>query len=214
MNRTNTTIFVALSAAYIVSTLIGSYPFSWLVKIFPLTPLIATSIQFATSKQHKLLIAGLAFSGFGDIFLDVDRTQLFVFGLGSFLIAHIFYMISFMPVKKITIKLATFVVGYVSYALIMFYFILPGLNDLLLPVLIYMSVLMLMGIMTLLSKASNHWLVLGGTSFIFSDTLIGFDKFYSTIPYAGILIMISYYFAQYALVKGVFSDRYDLDKLS
>jgi uncharacterized membrane protein YhhN len=63
---------------------------------------------------------------------------------------------------------------------------------------------MLMGVFTLLSKISNLWLILGGISFIVSDSIIGIDKFYSPIPHAGILIMISYYFAQFSLVKGIF----------
>jgi len=204
MNKSHTTIFVVLSAAYIGSTLLGPFPFSWLVKILPLTFLITNSVRSVSCNKHKFLIAGLVFSCFGDIFLDVDRTQLFVFGLGSFLIAHIFYMISFMPLRKITKNMIAIMTGYITYALVMFYFILPDLNNLFVPVLVYMSVLMLMGITTLLSKNSNIWLVLGGASFIVSDSLIGLDKFHSPITNAGVLIMISYYFAQFSLVKGMF----------
>ena len=207
MERTTTAVFVLLSAAYVGLTLLEPFPVSWLIKILPLSFLITNSIRSVSCNKHKFLIAGLVFSCFGDVFLDVDQIQLFVFGLGSFLIAHIFYMISFMPLRKLTKNMIIIMVGYVAYALVMFYFILPGLNSLFIPVLVYMSVLMLMGIMTLLSDASNFWLVLGGASFIVSDSLIGLDKFYSPIPYAGVFIMISYYFAQFALVKGIFLNR-------
>jgi len=83
----------------------------------------------------------------------------------------------------------------------------PGLNELFLPVLGYMSVLMLMGVFTLVSKKSNFWLIIGGISFIISDSIIAVDKFYEPIPYSHYFIMITYYFAQFSLVTGVFQKR-------
>ncbi len=206
MNKLQTTVFIILATFFIVSPLMGIVSLSWLIKILPIFLLIWVNLKSISASKHKIFMAGLVCSAIGDTLLDIDRTQFFVFGLGAFLVAHLFYIISLTPLQnilksKVSLSL---VIAYLVYALVMFSFIQPGLSTLLIPVSIYMSVLMLMGIFTLLSKQSNLWLVMGGISFIISDSLLGFDKFYSPIPLAGILIMISYYFAQYALVKGIF----------
>ncbi len=78
-----------------------------------------------------------------------------------------------------------------------------NLNGLFIPVLIYMLVLLAMAISSLLSDKSNKWLILGGISFVISDSLIGLTKFYLEIPFSNLWIMVTYYFAQYALVNGI-----------
>ena len=106
-----------------------------------------------------------------------------------------------MPVEKKRVAIVTF---YTLYGIAVFVLISSGIGELFIPVLIYMSVLLGMAIATLVSKNTNSWLILGGLSFVLSDSLLGIDKFYSPIPYATLFIMISYYFAQYALVRGYY----------
>jgi uncharacterized membrane protein YhhN len=81
------------------------------------------------------------------------------------------------------------------------------LGNLLFPVMVYMAVLLTMGVFTLTCKRSNNWLVAGGISFILSDSLIGLNKFYMDIPQASLLIMVTYYFAQFALTKGILKSQ-------
>ncbi|MCJ8319493.1 MAG: lysoplasmalogenase [Colwellia sp.] len=161
--------------------------------------LIFVAINHLKGKAGKVFIAGLVFSTFGDFFLDYDGINWFIFGLGSFFIAHLCYLFALKPIEK---KKLTLVALYGVYGIAMFSLIAGGLGELFIPVLAYMSILLIMAIVTLVSKRSNVWLVFGGLSFVFSDSLIGIDKFYQPIPFASILIMISYYFAQYALLKG------------
>jgi len=164
--------------------------------------------QVTETKEHvhKLFIIGLFFSALGDFFLDYDRVNWFVFGLGSFLVAHLFYIFSLKPfvTKAIVVKRLPIIAIYGVYGISMFSLIYSGLGELFIPVFVYMTVLLLMGVTTLLSEKSNTWLVIGGISFILSDSIIGIDKFYQEIPYATFLIMSSYYFAQFSLVKGIF----------
>ena len=84
----------------------------------------------------------------------------------------------------------------------MFTLFINGLAELFIPVLAYMVVLLLMALATVFSHRSNLWLVLGGISFVLSDSLIGFDKFNSAIVQNQLWVMATYYFAQFALVKG------------
>ena len=162
--------------------------------------LIASVYKHMNSNEEKLFFYGLIASAFGDFFLDYDRINWFIFGLGSFLVAHVLYIFSMKPFQKTRIILIAL---YLVYGIGMFVLISAGLDELFIPVFVYMSVLLIMGITTLVSTKSNKWLIIGGISFVFSDSLIGIDKFYSTIPNASFMIMISYYFAQLSLVKGL-----------
>jgi len=89
------------------------------------------------------------------------------------------------------------------YGVIMLALLSDGLGELFIPVIAYMSILLLMALATVFSEKSNAWLVVGGISFVVSDSLIGFDKFYMPIDNVSFAIMITYYFAQFALLKGM-----------
>ncbi|MCP4411368.1 MAG: lysoplasmalogenase [Gammaproteobacteria bacterium] len=166
--------------------------------------LMATTFYLMESKSERFFLIGLVFSTGGDFFLDYDRVNWFVFGLGSFLLAHLFYIMALRPVER---KNTLAIIAYSTYGLIIIYIISPGLAELFVPVLAYMSVLMIMGIFTLISTKSNSWLVIGGISFIISDSIIGINRFYTPIPHSHLLIMPTYYFAQFALVKGIFLNK-------
>lgn len=147
-----------------------------------------------------MFLLGLLFSALGDFLLDYDRVNWFVYGLAAFLIAHLFYIFSLLPIHKHNIFPA---ICYITFGLCFFALIYDSLNALLFPVFIYMTVLLATGIATLTSRKSNAWLIIGGLSFIVSDSLIALDKFYLSIPAAGFFIMLTYYSAQYCLVRGI-----------
>lgn len=209
MTKHHRNLFIIFSTLFVLSTFIKPYPLSWIVKLLPVVVLLHFAWQKVSDTKehaHKLFFIGLVFSSFGDFFLDYDRVNWFVFGLGSFLVAHLFYIFSLKPfvTKLIAKKRSAIIVMYCIYGMSLFSLIYGGLGELFIPVFVYMSVLLLMGITTLLSEKSNTWLVIGGISFILSDSFIGLDKFYQEIPYATLLIMSTYYFAQFSLVKGMF----------
>jgi len=201
-----TRLYFLLSLSFIIATFFTPYPLSWLVKVLPLALLIFASYKQVQSTNDRIFVLGLVFSACGDFFLDYDRINWFIFGLGSFLFAHICYLFSLKPFAK---KQLGIVVVYIVYGVAMLSLLTPNLGELLLPVLVYMTVLLCMGIATLTSEKSNKWLIFGGLSFVVSDSLLGVNKFTFAIPYASFSIMVTYYFAQYALVKGMFLKNKD-----
>lgn len=210
MTKTQQNLFLAFACAFIISTFLTPFPFSWALKILPIAVLLQFSWQqwsITRESAHKLFIVGLVFSALGDFFLDYDRLNWFIFGLGSFLVAHLFYIFS---LKPFTLKRVPIIILYCLYGTGMFSFIYAGLGELFIPVLIYMTVLLLMGVTTLLSQKSNVWLIIGGISFIISDSLIGLNQFYQEIPNASFWIMTTYYLAQFFLVKGMFEQKQNL----
>lgn len=167
--------------------------------------LIALAVKhLSLNKYSKFFILGLAFSACGDFVLDYNRLNWFIFGLGAFFIAHLFYLAALRPyVKNLTSSKALLVIViYSSYGAVMLWLLANGLGQLFVPVVAYMSILLLMALATVLSEKSNAWLVVGGISFVISDSLLGFDKFYAPIANVHFVIMISYYFAQFCLFNG------------
>lgn len=209
MTKTQSYLFLVFSTVFVIATFIKPYPLSWLLKVIPILILLHFSWQRlaeTNTAAHKLFIAGLACSALGDFFLDYDRVNWFILGLGSFLLAHLFYIFSLKPFSHSAMikKRIPIIALYCLYGISMFSLIYSGLGELFLPVFVYMTVLLVMGIATQLSDKSNTWLIIGGVSFIISDSLLGINKFYQPIPYASVWIMISYYFAQFSLAKGMF----------
>lgn len=203
LSKHQTFIFTGLSLVYcFLSFLSEPVPLDWAIKILPILLLLGTCVlQYQTQPNNKLklFIFGLTFCMGGDIFLAVDREGLFVFGLGSFLIGHLFYIAALLPVIK---QNQLSLVALLLYGLAMMSLLIPNLHELLIPVVIYMLVLLFMTAACITSIRSNLLLILGGASFTLSDSLIGLDKFYMTIPNAGVWIMFTYYLAQYCLTKG------------
>ena len=211
VNKNNTLVFITLAISFILSTLLKPYPFSWAVKMLPIFLLIAITWQH--SKQLivqqkptsvRFFIFGLLLSSCGDFLLDYNQQDWFIFGLAAFFIAHLCYLISLKPFNNVYIadKKPLILITYIGFGVLMFMLFINGLGELFIPVLAYMVVLLLMALATVFSHRSNLWLVLGGISFVLSDSLIGFDKFNSTIVQNQLWVMATYYFAQFALVKG------------
>ncbi|NJB70477.1 putative membrane protein YhhN [Saonia flava] len=160
--------------------------------------------QNMNPRIKKFLALGLFFSLLGDILLMfTDKSQLyFMLGLFSFLIAHIMYISAFYKKRIFQNKSITFfIIALAIYAGGVLYFIGPKLGALLPYVLAYMFVILLLGLVALLrrpiSKPNSYQLFLiGAISFIFSDTLLAFNKFHSHFFMSAALIMLTYGLAQ------------------
>ncbi len=147
---------------------------------------------------NKLFLTGLILSFFGDLFLLFDWG--FLPGLGSFLMAHVLYIITFFKFKKknpsvlITAGISVYLFG-------LLFFLFPHLNEMKIPVIIYGTVISAMlwfGVRT-----RSKLLILGALLFVISDTLLAFNIFVNQNAILSLLVMITYVFAQYMLVKGM-----------
>jgi len=206
MQKKLTFLYVFLAIIFIGSITFKPYVFSWAIKLIPILLLIGFAWKnLKISKlSNRFFILGLTLSACGDFILDYNRGGWFIYGLAAFFIAHIFYLISLVPYIKNLYKkrYLTALLGYIIYGFIMYTLLADHLGALFIPVLGYMSILLLMALATVFSEKSNYWLIIGGISFVISDSLIGIDKFYLPILHSHVIIMISYYFAQYALLRG------------
>ena len=195
-------LFVAALVAAALYTLLlpwQPYPGSVVLK----TSMCVLLAAYAWQAKQKLLVAALLCSAAGDAFLGVDGQRLFVPGLASFLVAHIFYIAIFIRgghtalSRSRQIVLAAIVVFTVGYAAILW----PVLGDLRWPVAAYMTVITVMALCSLRMKSTL--LPLGAVLFMISDSLIALGKFLSPAGWLGPAIWITYAAAQLLLTYGL-----------
>ena len=162
----------------------------------------------------KSILGALIFSWIGDVLLLWPN--LFVYGLGSFFLAHVCYIIGFKLAQKQTTRLdqvnfvRSFFFNLPIYlaAAFVFYLINPNLGILKIPVIGYILVIVSM-VATARDRfkkciPASFWQVfLGSILFLISDGVLAFDKFYQPFPEAGILIMGTYTTAQLLIVMGI-----------
>ena len=157
-----------------------------------------SQVNSAKTQLDKLFLAGLTLSFFGDVFLLFNWG--FLPGLGSFLLAHVFYIISFR--KKIQNSIWKFwpiILGL--YASILLVFLFPYLKEMKIPVLIYAVVISVMMYNAL--KTHNRNLMIGALLFLISDTLLSVNLFVKPLMILNLLVMITYVLAQCFLVRGM-----------
>ena len=175
-----------------------------------------SSQVYRSGIMSRLVIAALLFSWIGDVLLMLQGRiqELFIFGLMAFLAAHVCYIFAYRHArdKKPDKDYSAFIRGrsiflvFVGLALI--YMLYPGLEAMLVPVIVYTIVLIAMGISAVnrRGKTSDKSFIMvysGALLFILSDAMIGIDKFLNPIFHARLLIMATYISAQFLIVKGI-----------
>lgn len=163
---------------------------------------------------RTMTLLALVFSLFGDVFLMfVDKSpNYFMFGLVSFLLAHIMYIFVFLKDRNSSKSALGFILILMIYAFGLFYFLLDRLGEMLIPVLVYVTVILTMSATAFLRegsvpKISYIFVLLGAILFMVSDSILAMNKFYAPIPFSNISIMLTYAMAQYFIVFGIKKER-------
>lgn len=184
-------------------------------------PLICLSLAIYLFKEcnmkvgfNRTAFSGLIFSLFGDVLLlySVSDVFFFLYGLVSFLIAHILYSSAFFrdfknkpQESKYFGHLMLFLMGVFSmsyYSIIRDY-----LNDFRIPVLAYIFVISIMAILAgyryrRVNLLSFRLICFGAIFFVISDAALAYMKFVEPYTFAGILIMSTYMIAQFLITLG------------
>jgi alkylglycerol monooxygenase len=148
---------------------------------------------------EALLVAGLAFSLVGDVFLMLSGY--FIPGLAAFLLAHVCYVLLFrqgMPWFPSGRALAaTLAAGAAMYV-----FLLPGLDPVLkvavaaYTVVIAMMAAQAIGRAVVLRDAGSLAVAVGAVFFMASDSLLAVNRFAVPLPMAQFAVLATYYVAQ------------------
>ncbi|HUH29236.1 lysoplasmalogenase [Gelidibacter sp.] len=167
-----------------------------------------------TSKTKVMTLTALVFSLMGDVLLMfVDQSpNFFMFGLVSFFLAHVFYIVIFWRHRNTKINSIGLISILGIYAIGLFYILRNSLGDLLVPVLFYIIIILIMVITAFLrqgkvSKISFILVFLGAILFVISDSILALNKFYIPLRFSSISIMLTYALAQYFIVMGLLKQR-------
>lgn len=163
---------------------------------------------------RNLTLLALVFSLLGDILLMfVEKSpNYFMFGLIAFLLAHVMYILVFLKHRNPSKNAIGFIVILLLYGFGLFYYLMERLGEMLIPVLVYMTVILTMSATAFLRKGkvsnTSYKLVFtGAILFMVSDSILAINKFYAPVPLSSISIMLTYALAQYFIVLGIKKER-------
>jgi len=180
-------------------------------------------------RRDWLIITAFVFSWLGDLalMLAAGNKILFLTGLVSFLVAHIFYINAYIMVRDrsgvillkrkpwLTIPIFVFLTAMLSQ-------VLPAVSpDMWIPITAYSLVIGTMSIFALNRygrvSGDSFWLVFSGALiFMLSDSLIAINTFLcrGTLYMAGVWIMSTYIVGQYLIAKGMLLNESPIEHIS
>lgn len=207
--------YVLVGVLNVVSELLGNVDGILLTKplLMPLLVgwLIATAGR-SGSRPMLFLGVGLVFAWAGDLLLLGEGDALFALGLGAFLVMQVLYIAAFVSVKGPSFVRAwpVVLVPYVAAWAALLALTWSGAGALLVPVVVYGTVLVAMGVLSLdvvlrLKRPASWRIAAGGALFIVSDGLIALTAFgplEASDPLSA-LVMATYIAAQGLIVVGL-----------
>ncbi|CAB5571581.1 YhhN-like protein [Pseudomonas putida] len=208
MPRPSHLIAIALTAAafYIYALASDNTLLALLAKPLPVLALIAWLCSAPATPYTRWISIGLGFSVLGDIILAVPRDW-FVFGLAAFFCAHLAYLHAYCRITRRP-ALATLAVCVLLTCALFALLASHGLGSLLIPVALYALAI---GAMLWRALACGGLAAIGAGLFVFSDSLIGIDRFVMPFADAQFLIILAYWLGQWAIAASAY--RGSIDKL-
>jgi uncharacterized membrane protein YhhN len=164
-------------------------------------------------RERRWLMLALVFSAIGDALLAVPWwTPSFVFGLASFLLAHLCFLGALLPLARQSDRSRTrwIVVGLTCAAcvgLLVWFWPRLGRDGLTIPVTVYMAVLAAMVCAALLARLPTLWTAVGAVCFAGSDAMIGIGRFVLGSEALAVPIWWAYAAAQVLITAGFFFGR-------
>ena len=197
------------AAVFLYARLAGFSELGLLSKGVPVMALLLWLRTAPSSLYRRWISLGLLCSLLGDILLDWPG-DLFVFGLGAFLLAHLAYLRAYLSDCKqpawlsLLFALAT---GGTMFAILAS----AHLGPLLIPMACYASAISAMLWRALarlgqpgLPSTSTRLAAAGAVLFVLSDSLIGINRFVAPFAAAPLAIMLSYWLGQWAIAASAF----------
>ena len=210
------TVIVVLAAVLLVSVLffekkgrtkgvlLSKAPLSLL---FILTALLQT---YPLLGYYCLMLLGFLFCLGGDVFLALPQRRMFLFGLVSFLLGHVFYTIGFFMLASV--NSATWIGGLLGVILggWVFHWLKPHLGKMTIPVSVYILVItaMVVGAWSVvgdsgLAAEGRVGVFVGAILFYVSDIFVARNRFIKTEMKNRYIGLPMYYAGQFTLAFSI-----------
>ncbi len=162
---------------------------------------VAITIDPSSDLARLMLVIGLVCSLVGDVCLMVPN-DLFIAGLGAFLVAHVFYVIALIALG---VTFGALIVGIALMGLVAMVIgrrIVQGAarTDAALagPVAAYIAVISVMVASAI--GTGRFFAIVGALLFGLSDSVLGWTRFIADLPRSRVIVMVTYHLGQIGLV--------------
>ena len=184
-----------ISIVFVLLALLYFSPVAVAYKLaFPLAFLTLCALRFSTWP----MVLAMGFSALGD-YMGVCHN--FWGQMGSFALAHVAYILFFYrtrPEERTSKGMKWKSAIVILYGVVVGLLIVPHVHGFL-QAGVSVYVLLILTMCILAWRQKNPYYALGAWLFVFSDTVLAWNKFVSRIEWAGYLIMIPYYLGQLIL---------------
>jgi len=170
----------------------------------------------AISQSHLIqpytlfIIIGLLFCLGGDVFLALPQDRMFLFGLVSFLLGHVCYVIGFIWIAGPGKMTLIGVIVTIALSGIVYLWLKPHLGTMKKPVIAYILVIsfMFIGAWSVLGMpeqpfAARLFVFIGAACFYISDIFVARDRFIQNAFINRLLGLPLYYLAQFMLAFSI-----------
>jgi len=195
-------IAIVFAIAY-VAKLPWPYTGDFVIKSIPAICLAALALWVIPGLRGRLLSAALLFCAAGDAALGYEDGENLTIGLGLFLVAQVLFVMTFTRDFKVQNPRIPGALFLVAYAVLMAFILTPSLEDMKLPVYVYLTVITVMGVTAALRYPTSGLVVCGALFFIASDSLLAIAEFRDPFRASEYLVMITYYLAIFLIAYGM-----------
>ncbi|HEV7758502.1 MAG TPA: lysoplasmalogenase, partial [Acidimicrobiales bacterium] len=162
---------------------------------------LALALDPRDPSARTWFVVALVCSLAGDVFLMVPR-DLFVFGLGAFLLAHLAYVVGLagdgVAIAWLLAGVVLVAVGILVLGTQIVRAAYAAESEMAIPVMVYIGVI---SAMVVAAVGTGRPLAIGGALLFYSsDALIGWSRFVRECSWAPVVIMVTYHLGQLGLV--------------
>jgi len=175
----------------------------FVIKSVPAICLSALALWAVSGLRGRLLSAALLFCAAGDAALGYEDGENLTIGLGMFLVAQVLFVATFTRDFKFQKSRIPGAFCLITYAVLMAIILTPSLEDMALPVYVYLTVITIMGITAAFRHPTSGLVVGGALFFIASVSVLALAEFRDPLPASDFLVMITYYLAIFLFAYGM-----------
>jgi uncharacterized membrane protein YhhN len=162
---------------------------------------LALALDPRDPSARTWFVVALVCSLAGDVLLMLPR-DLFVFGLGAFLLAHLAYVVGMVvdgvSITRLLAGVLLVAVGILVLGTQIVRAAYAAESDLAIPVMVYIGVISAMVVAAV--GTGEPLAIAGALLFYSSDALIGWSRFVREYAWAPVVIMVTYHLGQLGLV--------------
>ncbi len=162
------------------------------------------STKSVNDYRKHLMLAAISFAFLGDVLLIND--DLFLYGLGGFLMMQLLYSYLFFFDKNYWgLREITLGIGLLVAVVSIIYFMEPHLGSLIYAVGIYSVAIGMMcfSAFTRDLRSMGYWpIFFGSVLFVVSDAVLAINRFHEPLYMGGVIVMLTYLVGQYLIVSG------------